>query len=164
MAFSPHRVSAEPLDPVGVAAELEASGRAVGEGIGAVCSFLGVVRGTHQGRRVRFLEYEAHGELAVRAFEHIEREVLERWPLARLAIHHRVGRLEIGDASVLVAAAAAHRTESFQVCRYGIERVKQIAPVWKHEFFEDGEGWVEGPVADPDDDAMKREALARACE
>ena len=64
---------------------------------------------------------------------------------------------------MIVAAAAAHRDESFRVCRYGIERVKQIAPVWKHEFFEDGETWVEGPVADPDDAALKQQAREQAC-
>ena len=63
----------------------------------------------------------------------------------------------------MVAAAAAHRAESFQVCRYAIERVKQIAPVWKHEFFEDGDDWVEGATADPADDAARQIAMARAC-
>jgi len=62
-----------------------------------------------------------------------------------------------------VAAAAAHRAESFQVCRYGIERVKQIAPVWKHEFFDDGDAWVEGPLADPANEQLRRQALERAC-
>ena len=78
-------------------------------------------------------------------------------------VHHRVGRLEIGEASVAIAAASAHRAESFQVCRYAIERVKQIVPVWKHEFFEDGDAWVEGPLANPDDEEMRRQALGQAC-
>ena len=73
------------------------------------------------------------------------------------------GRLEIGEASVVIAAATAHRADAFQVCRYAIERVKQIAPVWKHEFFEDGEAWVEGAVADPDDEAARATARAVAC-
>jgi molybdopterin synthase catalytic subunit len=60
-------------------------------------------------------------------------------------------------------AATAHRAEAFQVCRYAIERVKQIAPIWKHEFFEDGEAWVEGPIADPADERMRQDALGRAC-
>ena len=66
-------------------------------------------------------------------------------------------------ASVIVAGAAAHRDASFRACRYAIERVKQIAPIWKHEFFDDGEAWVEGPVADPDDAALRRAAMERAC-
>lgn len=156
-------VTTDPLTPDRVAAQVESLGRLKGEGCGAVCSFLGVVRATHTQRAVRFLEYEAHGRLAVRAFEIIAAEAAGTWPLATLAIHHRVGRLDVGEASVVVAAAAAHRDEAFRVCRYGIERVKQIAPVWKHEFFEDGETWIEGPVADPNDEHLRREALERAC-
>lgn len=142
---------------------VESGLQARGEGCGAVCTFVGIVRATHQGRRVRFLEYEAHAPLAVKMFDRISDEVGDRWPDAIVAIHHRIGRLGVGEASVVIAAASAHRAASFQVCRYAIERVKQIAPVWKHEFFEDGEAWVEGPVANPDDEAMKRQALERAC-
>ena len=156
-------VTTVPLLVEPLAAQLETAAREKGEGCGAVCSFLGVVRGTHDRRVVRHLEYEAHEKLAERAFAIIAEEVSEHWPLATLAIHHRIGHLEIGEASVIVAAAAAHREESFRVCRYGIERVKQIAPVWKHEFFVDGESWVEGPVADPSDEALRRQALERAC-
>jgi molybdopterin synthase catalytic subunit len=142
---------------------VEADARGRGEGCGAVTTFLGVVRGTHQGRRVRYLEYESFEPLAVTVFGRIEAEIAAVWPAALVAIHHRIGRLEVGDASVAIAAAAAHRAEAFQVCRYAIERVKQIAPVWKHEFFEDGEAWVEGAVADPDDEAARRHALTQAC-
>ena len=138
--------------------------QARGEGCGAVCSFVGVVRATHKGRRVRYLEYEAFdaaGAEGVRADRGRSRGARGR---ARcVAIHHRVGRLEIGEASVVIVAASAHRAEAFQACRYAIERVKQIAPVWKHEFFEDGDAWVEGAMADPDDDAARQEALERAC-
>lgn len=163
MSIASFAVTTAPLAPELVAAHVEALGRVKGEGCGAVCTFLGVVRGSHQRRIVRHLEYEAHEALALRAFDIIAAEVAERWPLATLAVHHRVGRLAVGQASVIVAAASAHRDESFRVCRYGIERVKQIAPVWKHEFFDDGESWVEGPVADPDDDELRRQALERAC-
>jgi len=163
MAFRPLAVSIDPIALEPLVAHVETAGRTRDEGIGAVCTFVGVVRATHQGRAVRHLEYEAHIALAVRAFEHIVREVAERWPHAVLAIHHRIGRLEIGEVSVAVAAAAAHRAESFQVCRYGIERVKQIVPVWKHEFFEGGDAWVEGPLADPSNDDLRRQAMERAC-
>lgn len=162
MPFPALAVSSEPLALDRVVAHVEAESRARNEGCGAVCTFVGVVRSTHNHRVVRFLEYEAHATLAVRAFELIAAEAAERWP-AVLAIHHRVGRLAIGEASVIVAAASAHRAESFQACRYGIERVKQIAPVWKREFFEDGDGWVEGPVADPSNEEMRQQALERAC-
>ncbi len=152
-----------PLSVESLVAALEADARRVGEGCGAVCSFVGVVRATHQGRRVRHLDYEAYAPLARRAMALIVAEAAEYWPAGLLAIQHRVGRLEVGEASVVVAAAAAHRAEAFQICRYAIERVKQIVPIWKHEFFEDGEAWVEGSVADPDDVAARQQARDLAC-
>lgn len=163
MAFRLLAVSDRPLELEAAVSQVEAIGRTQGEGIGALCTFVGVVRATHKGRAVRYLDYEAHAALAVRAFEHIAEEVNERWPLALLAIHHRTGRIEIGQASVIIVSAAAHRDEAFRVNRYGIERVKQIAPVWKHEFFDDGDAWVEGPLADPSNDAMRRQAMEIAC-
>lgn len=163
MSFAPMRVQAEPLALEPIVAWTEGQSRLRGEGCGAVCSFWGVVRGTHQNRAVRYLEYEAHAVLAVKMFAVIAAEVTEAWPDSVLAIHHRIGRLEIGEASVAIAAASAHRAEAFQVCRYAIERVKQIAPVWKHEYFVDGDAWVEGPVADPHDEAMRTAARERAC-
>jgi molybdopterin synthase catalytic subunit len=78
-------------------------------------------------------------------------------------MHHRIGRIEIGEASVVIAAASAHRADAFAACRYAIERIKQIAPVWKHEHFEGGETWIEGAVADPEDAAARSTAFARAC-
>jgi molybdopterin synthase catalytic subunit len=153
----------EPLSVERLTADLERETRNAGEGCGALCSFLGIVRATHQGRRVRHLEYEAYEPLALRAFEIIAAEAAAEWPLARMALHHRVGRLEIGEASVAIVSAAAHRAEAFQVCRYTIERVKQIAPVWKHEYFDDGEHWVEGALADPANADARRQARERAC-
>jgi len=135
----------------------------VGEGCGAVTSFAGLVRAHHQGRKVTYLEYEAYESLAVKVFEQIQREAAELWPGVVVGMHHRTGRLEIGDASIGIAAASAHRAASFEVCRFVIERVKQIAPVWKHEFFEGGAAWVEGAIADPDDVAARDTAKARAC-
>lgn len=163
MSAASHAVLDTVLSVDPLVAALEAARQARGEGCGAVCTFVGLVRATHQGRRVRFLEYEAHAPLAEKMFARIEAEAAAEWPDSLLAIHHRVGRLAIGDASIVVAAASAHRAEAFQACRYAIERVKQIAPVWKHEFFVDGEAWVEGPLANPDDEAMKRMARERAC-
>jgi molybdopterin synthase catalytic subunit len=78
-------------------------------------------------------------------------------------LHHRLGRLAVGEASVAIAAASPHRSEAYAACRYTIERVKQIAPIWKHEFFEGGDVWVEGAVADPADRAAQAEAERIAC-
>jgi molybdopterin synthase catalytic subunit len=156
-------ITADPLSPHVQTAEVERLARQHGEGCGAVASFIGVVRGTHKGRTVAHLEYEAFEPLALKVFARIGEEAAGRWPGAVLSIHHRTGRLAVGEASVSIAAATPHRAEAFQVCRYGIERVKQIAPVWKHEFFDDGDAWIEGALADPDDEAARREALARAC-
>jgi molybdopterin synthase catalytic subunit len=160
---SRHAIVRAPLAIDAMAADLERQARDRGEGCGAVCTFVGVVRATHEGRRVRYLEYEAHEPLAVKAFVRIDAEAAARWPEATVAIHHRVGRLAIGEASVAIAAAAAHRADAFAVCRYAIERVKQIAPVWKHEFFEDGDAWVAGATADVEDEEARTRALAAAC-
>jgi molybdopterin synthase catalytic subunit len=156
-------VTREPLAVEPLAALLEAEAQAQGEGCGALCSFVGVVRSTHAGRRVRYLEYEAFEPLALKTFDRIAGEIEAEWPTSRVAIHHRTGRLEVGQASVVIVTAAAHRADAFAVCRYAIERVKQIAPIWKHEFFTDGDAWVEGATAAPDDEAARSEARSRAC-
>jgi molybdopterin synthase catalytic subunit len=152
-----------PLSVETLATMLEGEVRNRGEGCGALCTFIGIVRATNSGRTVRYLEYEGYGPLAVRAFERIAREAEAEWPDARLAIHHRVGRLNVGDASVAIVAAAAHRAHAFAASRYAIERVKQIAPVWKHEFFENGDVWIEGAQAEPDDPRARQLARDRAC-
>lgn len=156
-------VTSQPLSVETLSAEVAAMSAAHGEGCGAVTSFAGLVRAHHQGRAVTYLEYEAYEPLAIKVFEQIQREAGETWPDVTVGVHHRTGRLEIGEASIVIAAASAHRAASFEVCRYVIERVKQIAPVWKHEYFDGGAAWVEGAVADPDDAAAKEAARARAC-
>lgn len=130
---------------------------------GAVATFVGLVRNHNVGRTVRYLEYEAYEPLVLRAFDRIASEVDVRWPGVRLAVHHRIGRLEIGEASVAIAAASAHRAKAFAACRYAIERVKQIAPIWKREYFEGGDVWIEGATADPDDARARAEAERAAC-
>ena len=130
---------------------------------GAIVTFLGLVRNHNAGRRVQYLEYEAFEPLALKVFERIVHEVGARWPDARLAIVHRVGRLDVGEASVAIAAAAPHRSDAYAACRYGIERVKQVAPIWKREFFEGGDVWIEGATADPDDERARQEAERAAC-
>src|SRR6476619_7561842 len=109
------------------------------------------------------LEYEAFEPLALRAFERISEEISGHWPGVRLALHHRIGRIEIGDASVAIAAESAHRADAFSACRYAIERVQQIAPIWKREFFEGGDMWIEGATADPEDARARADAERVAC-
>ena len=143
---------------------LEAAVRAVdGPGAGAVTTFLGLVRDHNQGRRVLYLDYEAYAPLAEKALARIVDEAATRWTGARMAIHHRTGRLEIGEASVVIAVATPHRADAFAACRYAIERVKQIVPIWKHEHFDGGQVWIEGATADPDDEAARQTALKIAC-
>ena len=113
------------------------------------------MRGENLGRRVHYLEYEAYEPLALRAFERIERRSRERWPGGALGLHHRLGRLDVGEASVAIVVVSPHRREAFAACRYAIERVKQIVPIWKHEHFDGGETWIEGATADPDDEAAR---------
>jgi molybdopterin synthase catalytic subunit len=150
-------LTSAPLDPAAVAASVARSGD------GAVATFVGLVRDHNAGRKVLWLEYEAFVPLALKAFEQIAAEAAEKWPGARLAIHHRTGRIAIGEASVAIAAASPHRADAFVACRYAIERVKQIAPIWKHEHFEGGEVWIEGATADPSDAGARLAALERAC-
>ena len=130
---------------------------------GAVVTFLGLVRNHNLGRRVLYLEYDAYEPLAMKTFERIVSEAQTRWPGVKLALHHRIGRLEIGETSVAIASASAHRGDAYAACRYAIERIKQIAPIWKHEYFEGGDVWIEGATADPDDHAARAEAERVAC-
>jgi len=158
LAIGPAPLALEPI----VAAVTESRGE--GRGMdGAVAVFLGTVRNHNAGRSVSYLVYEAYEPLALRSFERISTEVTEKWPGVNLALHHRTGRLEIGEASVAIAAASAHRADAFSACRYTIERVKQIAPIWKREFFEGGDVWIEGATADPDDEMARAKAERAAC-
>jgi molybdopterin synthase catalytic subunit len=111
---------------------------------GAVCVFYGVVREDSRNKKVRWLEYDAYPEMAEKKMRDILDEVARKWPEQRAAIVHRIGRLEIGEASVVIAVGSPHRGESFDACRYVIDRVKQEVPIWKKEVFTDGEAWVEG--------------------
>jgi molybdopterin synthase catalytic subunit len=159
-------MNAPPLLAIGPAAlDLDRLVSAVGPSgaDGAIVTFLGLVRNHNAGRQVRHLEYEAYEPLAVRSFERIAAEIGERWSDVTFALHHRVGRLEIGEASVAIVAASPHRAHAFRACRYAIERVKQIAPIWKREYFDGGDVWIEGATADPDDAGARAEAERIAC-
>lgn len=116
---------------------------------GGLVVFSGVVRNHSEGRAVRYLEYEAYREMALPMLEQVAREVAERWPAAQVAMAHRLGRMAIGETSVIVAASAPHRAEAFEAGRYAIDRLKEIVPIWKKEHFEDGAHWPAGSVPDP---------------
>ena len=150
-------ITIAPLDQQAIVHALDTTG------VGAVTVFLGLVRDNNKGRRVLRLEYEAYEPLARRGLDLIVTEARERWPDVRLAIHHRIGRMEIGEASVAIAAASPHRAEAFAASRYAIERIKQIVPIWKHEYFDGGDVWIEGATADPDNADAREEALRIAC-
>ena len=112
---------------------------------GAIATFVGVVRNHSGDKRTDHLIYEAYAEMAEKKMQEISDEVKERWGITDLGILHRVGRLEIGEISVLIAVSSPHRAESFAACQYAIDRLKQVVPIWKKEVGEDGESWVEGP-------------------
>src|SRR4029077_2654552 len=111
-----------------------------GAGAGGIVIFSGVVRNQTDGRPVKYLEYEAHAPMAEAKMREIGQALRARWPgVRRIAMLHRTGRLEIGEASVLIAVSAAHRGDAFEACRYAIDTLKRTVPVWKKEHFEDGE-------------------------
>ncbi len=110
---------------------------------GAIVHFLGVVRNNTEGREVSYLEYEAYPQMAEKKMAEIAQEIHDKWGLDRVAMIHRVGRLEIGEVSVAVAVASPHRKEAFEACHYAMNRLKQIVPIWKREVWTDGEEeWV----------------------
>ena len=110
---------------------------------GAIVHFLGVVRNNTEGREVSYLEYEAYPPMAEKKMAEIAQEIHDKWGLDRVAMIHRVGRLEIGEVSVAVAVASPHRKEAFEACHYAMNRLKQIVPIWKREVWTDGEEeWV----------------------
>lgn len=127
----------------------EVSRRVSSPAVGAVVNFAGIVRGTNAGHQVHYLEYEAYPEMAEPMLAQIAEQVKARWPVEEVAIVHRVGRLEIGEVSIVIAVASGHRQGAFEAGRYAIDRVKEIVPIWKKEYFEGGEVWIEGPEKPP---------------
>jgi molybdopterin synthase catalytic subunit len=157
------RIGPEPLDLEAITAALTANAGGDAGADGAVVTFLGLVRNHNAGRSVRYLEYEAYEPLAVKAFGTIAAEIAERWHDVRLGLHHRIGRLGIGEASIAIVTRSPHRGHAYAASRYAIERVKQIAPIWKREFFDGGDVWIEGATADPADERARAEAERVAC-
>ena len=132
-----HEIVDTPIDTNALIAKV-ASGKA-----GAISTFHGVVRDNSLGRKVLYLFYEAYPPMAVKELERLEAEVRGRWEIEAIAIAHRIGRLEIGEASVAIAVSSPHRREAIEACHYAIDRLKQTVPVWKKEFWEGGEVWIE---------------------
>ncbi|WP_338256200.1 molybdenum cofactor biosynthesis protein MoaE [Dictyobacter halimunensis] len=112
--------------------------------VGGIVIFEGVVRDNARGKQVRYLEYDVYEEMAQQQIAAIIEEARKRWPIDRVAIAHRFGRLEIGEASVIIAVATPHRGEAFEACRYLIDTLKSTVPIWKKEVATNGEEWVEG--------------------
>lgn len=131
-----YRVTDAVLDSQAISARVEDGGA------GAIVTFVGAVRDNARGRGVLWLDYEAYTEAAEAQLRRIGDELRARWPVLRVAIEHRTGRLAIGEASVVIAVSSAHRDAAFQAAAYAIERIKQIVPIWKKEAYDDGETWI----------------------
>ena len=117
-------------------------GQVSGPASGGVDVFIGTVREATQGKRVVRLEFEAYENMALREMRKIAEQAFERWPVQAVAMHHRMGALQVGEVAVVIAVSAAHRAAAFEACRYAIDTLKQSVPIWKKEIFEDGEVWV----------------------
>lgn len=111
---------------------------------GALVVFEGVVRNHARDKAVRFLEYEAYESMALKKLEEVGAMARSRFDIRDIAIVHRLGHMEIGEASTVIVVASAHRGAAFEACRFAIDTIKEIVPIWKKEFYADGEVWIEG--------------------
>jgi len=109
---------------------------------GGVDVFIGTTRNHSRGKRVQALEYKAYEPMALKKMQEITEEVKKRWNVTKISIVHRIDKVGIGEASVVIAVSAPHRKEAFEACRYAIDTLKKEIPIWKKEFFKDGEVWV----------------------
>ena len=128
----------ERVDGAGLAEAVKAGGD------GAVCVFDGIVRDNTRGRRTRYLDYEAYEGMALEQMRGLREEAIERFKVREVAIVHRLGRLHVGETSVLIAVGSAHRGAAFEACRWVIDTLKKTVPIWKKEQFEDGAVWADG--------------------
>jgi molybdopterin synthase catalytic subunit len=133
-----YRITHDAIDARAIASQLQRPEA------GAICIFEGVVRNNSKGKTTRYLIYEGYETMALAKMEEIGMFVRKAWDIDAVGIVHRLGRLEIGETSVAIIITSAHRRASFDACEYTIDRLKKIVPIWKKEFFEDGEVWVEG--------------------
>ncbi len=109
---------------------------------GGISIFIGTVRNQTKGKEVVRLDFEAYAPMALSEMRKIAEQAAEKWPVEKMAIHHRVGTLQIGEIAVIIAVATPHRKAAFEACQYGIDTLKETVPIWKKEIFEDGEVWV----------------------
>lgn len=109
---------------------------------GGIDVFIGTVRNATKGKRVLKLDFEAYEPMAISEMEKIAKQAFDKWQVQKVLIHHRIGTLQVGEVPVVIAVSAAHRAAAFDACRYIIDTLKQTVPIWKKEFFEDGEVWV----------------------
>ena len=129
-------ITSEPLNPEDITNTVRKNSN------GAVLTFLGITRNFSEGRNVLYLEYEAYQPMAQNMLLQIKSEVNADWNIEDMAIAHRIGHLDVGDISLIVAIGSAHRKEALEASEYAIDRIKQIVPIWKKEVFEGGEEWV----------------------
>jgi molybdopterin synthase catalytic subunit/molybdopterin converting factor small subunit len=130
------RLSAEPLSLDAVVAEVRS------DSAGAIATFVGTTRQQSRGRSVLHLDYEAYEEMAEQVMAEIAAELKDRHELCEIAIHHRTGRVDIGEASVVIAVSAPHRQDALAACKEAIDTLKERVPLWKKEFYEGGEEWI----------------------
>ena len=133
---APYAITAAPLDLARVVAEVE------DDGAGAIATFVGTVRRSSRGRDVQYLDYEAFEEMAEPLLERLGADLTERHGLTRVAVHHRIGRVEIGEPSVVIAVSAPHRAAALEACREAIDTLKETIPLWKKEVYAGGEEWI----------------------
>ena len=132
-------ITRERLDPEAITSQVRCPSN------GAVLTFLGTTRAQTGDRTVHHLEYEAYEPMARDKLAEIAAEIRNRWDVEDVAIAHRLGRLEIEDISLVVAVASPHRKDAFEACQYSVDRIKEVVPIWKKEYFDGGEVWVESP-------------------
>ena len=133
-----YRITRDPVDAQAIARQM------LRQADGAICVFEGVVRDHSKGKRTMHLEYEGYEPMALKKLEEIGLFVRGAWEIGTVAIVHRLGRMEIGETSVAVIVTSSHRRAAFDACHYASDRLKKVVPIWKKEFFEDGEVWIEG--------------------
>lgn len=116
---------------------------------GAIVPFIGTTRNQNEGRKVIALDYEAYPEMAEKELARIGADAAKKWPICRMAIVHRIGPVQIGEASVIIAVSSAHRDAAFAASRFAIEEIKKTVPIWKKEVFEGGEVWIGTQTGQP---------------
>ncbi len=109
---------------------------------GGIAVFIGTVRNQTKGKKVLRLDFEAYAPMAISEMQKIAEQAADKWPVEKMAIHHRVGTLQIQEVAVVIAVATPHRKAAFEACQYAIDTLKETVPIWKKEIFEDGEIWV----------------------